>query len=67
LFASKVRSDMEENIDKLPPPPAVQPADPRDLEERFDRAMRRLARSGIAAPDAEPEPAPPDTPSRDDF
>jgi hypothetical protein len=57
---------MEENAEKLPPPPAAQPVDPRDVEERFDRAMRRLARSRAAAPGAEPEP-PPETPPRDDL
>jgi hypothetical protein len=57
---------MEEDATQNQPPAAV-PADPRDVEKRFDLAMRRLARSWTTAPVPQPEPAPPDVPSRDDL
>ena len=66
LSHSSAGRNMEEDAAQNQPPAAV-PADPRDVEKRFDLAMRRLARSWTTVPDADSEPAAPDAPLRDDL
>jgi hypothetical protein len=56
----------EDAAQNLPPAVIAVPADPRDVEKRFDLAMRRLARSWTIPTDPDPAPAPADAPSSEE-